>query len=170
MNLLGWSCGVTSRQVSVTVLGNPSMVTLTVVIALFLAIAAGHSRLALPIVASPIAAFLTGNLMKDLLRHPRPPDPVIPDPASYGFPSGHAATAAATWLTLALLAMRFESRPAARKALLCCGAAVAVLVGWSRIYIGVHYFSDVIGGWLLGTLWSLLLVDGQDVVTGMSKG
>jgi undecaprenyl-diphosphatase len=70
------------------------------------------------------------------------------------FPSGHSANAMAVWLAVALLAAPERLRvPAVAAAL-----AVALLVGLSRLVLGVHWPSDVAGGWALGAACTLLLV------------
>lgn len=66
----------------------------------------------------------------------------------YSFPSGHATQSAAIWGTLALLAAsRFPSH---RLSIWSAAATIAVSVGVSRVYLGVHWFTDVIAGWALG--------------------
>lgn len=66
----------------------------------------------------------------------------------YSFPSGHATQSAAIWGTLALLVA--SQLPRHRRVVWATGTAVAVAVGASRIYLGVHWFTDVIAGWTLG--------------------
>ena len=96
--------------------------------------------------------------LKDAVGRPRPPDP-IGTASGFAFPSGHAAQAA-WYVFLALIVVRLA--PELRRPGLLIGAATlfCVLIGLSRVYLGVHYFSDVIGGWALAlaafTLWPVV--------------
>lgn len=72
------------------------------------------------------------------------------------FPSGHAMMAAVTWLTLGALLARTESRRRIKAYIILLAVAVAVLVGASRVYLGVHWPTDVLGGWVAGSAWASL--------------
>lgn len=101
---------------------------------------------------------------------------IRPDPAghlvpveSLSFPSGHAANAAMVWLALALLIAR---TPRSRSIAVWVGASATLLVGASRVILGVHWPTDVIGGWAFGLFWTLLLLhlSGRSLSTGTSPG
>jgi undecaprenyl-diphosphatase len=72
------------------------------------------------------------------------------------FPSGHAMMSAVVFLTLGVLAARFAERK--RLKVLALGSAVflSLLVGISRIYLGVHWASDVLAGWSVGAAWAMI--------------
>jgi undecaprenyl-diphosphatase len=95
---------------------------------------------------------LIANTVKALVDRERPPVPHLAPSNGFSFPSGHAAAAAATWAAVVLVVGR--GRPFRTKAWLAAGAAaVAVAVAASRVLLGVHWLTDVIGGAALGFGW-----------------
>lgn len=90
-------------------------------------------------------------------------DRVRPDVVSHlshvstlSFPSGHAMMSAVTYLTLGLLAARFTPSRAIRIFLLAFAVLTTLMVGVSRLYLGVHWPSDVMAGWCAGFAWAML--------------
>jgi membrane-associated phospholipid phosphatase len=95
---------------------------------------------------------LIANTVKVLVDRERPPVPHLAPSSGFSFPSGHTAAAAATWAAVVLVLGR--GRPVRTKAWLAAGAAaVAVAVAASRVLLGVHWLTDVIGGAALGFGW-----------------
>ena len=83
--------------------------------------------------------------------------PGYPVPSFYSFPSGHAAVAVGFW-GLACLLVALELRGWRRWGLIAIGAILALLIGFSRVYLSVHYPSDVPGGYPLATSWAAAVV------------
>lgn len=89
------------------------------------------------------------ELQKLALDRPRPAEHQLVEIHSMSFPSGHAANALITYLTLALL---FKSRAAVAAALL-----LSFMIGISRLLLGVHWATDILGGWAFALFWITLV-------------
>lgn len=72
------------------------------------------------------------------------------------FPSGHTVMAAVVYLTLGVLLARTLPRRRLRVFVIAVSALVAILVGLSRVYLGVHWPTDVLAGWTIGAAWALV--------------
>jgi membrane protein DedA with SNARE-associated domain/membrane-associated phospholipid phosphatase len=88
------------------------------------------------------------QITKAAVDRPRPVDPLV-DVGGSSFPSGHAATAV-LYVALALAVARLINRATTRVAVVVVACALAVLIGLSRVYLRVHYMSDVTSGWAFG--------------------
>jgi undecaprenyl-diphosphatase len=71
------------------------------------------------------------------------------------FPSGHAMLSAVVFLAVGVLSARFAKRKRVKAYALGCAVAATLLVGLTRIYLGVHWPSDVLAGWTLGAAWAM---------------
>jgi membrane-associated phospholipid phosphatase len=115
-----------------------------------------HSWRPLLVLALALAgAFGFSQLVKHAVGRARPDDRLV-HVVGYAFPSGHATFAAAGWLALALLLAAVW--PARRRALVAAAIVVIAIVGASRVYLQVHWTTDVLGGWLLGALWLTIVL------------
>lgn len=116
-----------------------------------------------------VAVLGTGALntvLKALFDRPRPD--LFPWRAPYAghssFPSGHAMTATVVYATLAYLVARLEPNPVLRRLTLGGAALVILLIGLSRMYLGVHYPTDVVAGFLAGLVWATFCALGMEAV------
>lgn len=141
--------------VNVNALGSAPVVTLIALLAATYVVAAGRPGLVLAFLWPPLS-FLVTIALKPLFHHPRPTEALIATPDSSSFPSGHALAASALYITLAIIASATERRARPKRLLLAGGVVVALLVAWSGVYLGLHYFTDVVGGFLLGTAGALV--------------
>jgi undecaprenyl-diphosphatase len=78
------------------------------------------------------------------------------DVTSMSFPSGHAMLSAVTYLTLGALLARSQERKSLRVYVLSVAIVLTLIIGMSRVYLGVHWPTDVLAGWCLGAAWALL--------------
>ena len=101
-----------------------------------------------------VGATLLSAGLKQWLHRPRPElVPHLARVTSLSFPSGHAMVSSAVYLTLAI--MLGEAQPALRRYFVGLAVTLVVLIGCTRIYLGVHWPSDVLAGWALGSAWAL---------------
>lgn len=124
----------------------------TIVVALLLAAALIAARRWTELVVLVAALLLTQfgvAELKELIARPRPADPLAAA-SGYSYPSGHAAHSVIyPWLALTIV-MRLRPGWGHATWIVVAGTAVAAVVGLTRVYLRVHYMSDVIGGWALG--------------------
>jgi undecaprenyl-diphosphatase len=140
----------------VTALGSASVLGLTVAAVVGFLLLQRMGRTALFVLIASAGGWTLNSMLKAVFARARPD--VVPhlyDVMTLSFPSGHAMTSAAVYLTLGALLMRVAERPIAKA--YCMGVAVTAttLIGLTRIYLGVHYPTDVLAGWLIGLSWAL---------------
>jgi undecaprenyl-diphosphatase len=96
-------------------------------------------------------------LLKDVFNRPRPDiAPHLAYASSSSFPSGHAMMSALTWLTLGALLARSHSQKRLKAFFLITATLLTLMIGTSRVYLGVHWPTDVLAGWTAGSVWALL--------------
>ena len=99
---------------------------------------------------------LISTILKIIFDRPRPDIPGVTRVFSASFPSGHATLSAVVYLTAAIIFANMMDRRAPRVFALAIAAFLTVSIGVTRVYLGVHFPSDVAAGWALGTAWTLL--------------
>ena len=141
-----------------THLGDWAVLTTVVLAAVGVLLALRLCRPALILATAAAAGFLLGEGGKRLIDRPRPDVPwrLIALPSSPSFPSGHALESTAIYGTLALMIGRRLRRRGARLLVIALGLVLPALIGFSRVYLGVHYFTDALAGWLLGLVLVIL--------------
>ena len=140
----------------ITALGGTSVLAIIVVgVAGFLAVS-GLRHAAAMVLGSVAIGVLLSSSLKAAFSRPRPfipPDLLV---FTTSFPSGHTTLSAVVYLTLGALLCRTQSSQAVKTYILCIAMFLSGIVGLSRIYLGVHWPTDVLAGWLVGGTWALL--------------
>ncbi|MBA3687035.1 MAG: phosphatase PAP2 family protein [Planctomycetes bacterium] len=139
-----------------TALGGPGALVLAVLLVVSYLSISGRWRSALLVALATGSGLGACALLKDLYERPRPELAIAPYAGgSDSFPSGHALMAAVVYLTLASLVTRLLSYRRDRVFVAAAALLLVGVVGASRVLLRVHYPSDVVAGWCLGTVWAV---------------
>ena len=146
---------LTKMMVDITALGGVTVLTLLVTsVVVYLALRRKF-RTAAFVTVSILGGWALSSAMKIGIARPRPEVVQhLVEVTDMSFPSGHAMLSAITYLTLGAMLSRIEEMPSLRYFFPVVAVVLTLLIGSSRIYLGVHYPTDVLGGWAAGTVWA----------------
>jgi len=140
-----------------TALGGVSVLSLVTLVAFGVAVFSGRAKLGWLGVSAVLAGSVATSLLKHNYNRPRPS---MFEHGSWvynaSFPSGHSMMSAVVYLTLGILVARIQPRRRVRWFIISISVMLTLLVGLSRIYLGVHWPTDVAGGWMLGGAWAVM--------------
>lgn len=149
--------GVEAAIMHLSGLGSGAVTTLVAVIAVAFLCLAGRWRFAGLVVACAVGTLLVMMMLKGIYDRPRPTIvTAIDPPGDESFPSGHSMISSALYPTLAVLIARALPTRRLRVFTVACGVFMAGMIGISRLYLGVHYPTDVLAGWTVGCTWALI--------------
>lgn len=150
----GW---LPSAVRDITALGSTTVLTLVVAATAIFLVLQRRTRSALLVVAATSLGAWLVTFIKALVSRARPDlvDRLMAE-TSHSFPSGHAANSAIVYLTLATLLFPVVRGWRMRAYLLTVALALVATIGISRVYLGVHWPSDVLAGWAFGGAWAML--------------
>lgn len=149
---------LTIAAVDVTALGSITLVVLFSAFTLVVLLVLRDRLGALQLLAASAGAGILTLVTKNIIERIRPEEAqqliVV---SGFSYPSGHSVSTSALYLTIAIIAGRYVQHSGARAAIFLAVSAVLILFGASRVYLGVHYATDVVSGISLGAAWALLL-------------
>src|SRR5215813_13736478 len=141
-----------------TAIGGPTVLWLVVLSVVGFLLLQARYRSAVVVMATAASGDILNFVLKNVFLRPRPD--VVPHlrdvSGTMSFPSGHAMESAIIYLTLGAMLMQLAERRVTK--IYCIGLAVflTLLVGTTRVFLGVHYPTDVIAGWMFGFFWASL--------------
>jgi undecaprenyl-diphosphatase len=141
----------------ITALGGVAVLAIVTMIAVGFLILDGKRHMALFVCGSVVSGLIAGAILKDIFQRPRPD--LVPRAAyvsGASFPSGHSMMAAVTYLTLGALLARSHQRKRLKAYFLLLAVLLTFAIGVTRVYLGVHWPSDVLAGWTAGAVWAVL--------------
>jgi undecaprenyl-diphosphatase len=141
----------------ITALGSATVLGLTVLSVTGYLFLHGLYRNGLFVFSASVGGWILNWSLKQVFARTRPSVvPHLREVVTSSFPSGHALTSAAVYLTLGALLMRIAEGRLAKYYCIAIAMFVTFLVGSSRVVLGVHYPTDVLAGWVIGMSWALL--------------
>src|ERR1039457_526330 len=149
---------LTTAAVDVTALGSITLVVLFSAFTLLVLLVLRDRMGALQLLAASAGAGILTLMTKNMIERIRPAEAqqliVV---SGFSYPSGHSLSTSALYLTIAIIAGRYVQHSGARTTIFLAVSAVLILIGTSRVYLGVHYATDVVSGFSLGAAWALVL-------------
>lgn len=156
VSVQGMNPVLTEILIFITHLGDTTMI-ISIALVLLL-ISRTRKRYGVSVAITTLFATLTNTWLKLIFMRERPDILRLIDIGNYSFPSGHAMVNAALYGTLILLVYQNVKNKTLKYSLLSLFTLVIFLIGFSRVYLGVHYITDVLGGWILGFVIASLSV------------
>jgi len=141
-----------------TSLGGTGILVLIVVAVTFYHLIQARYKEMFFLLLAVVGAFILSYVLKGFFDRPRPQ--FIPEGEyvfTASFPSGHALLSAATYLTLGIIVAELMDRNRLKAFILMFAFLIMIIVGFSRVYLGVHWPSDVLAGWALGMVWAIVI-------------
>lgn len=149
---------LTGTAIDITALGSPALISIFTIIGLVSLNIKKDRMGALFLALNVIGATLWMSLLKNIIARKRPN--IIPrliEVSGLSYPSGHSLVSTATYLSIAFLVCRHLQSKSLMAMVLASTGLIILLVAFSRLYLGVHYPSDVFSGMLFGISWVLWL-------------
>ncbi|MDT7935324.1 MAG: phosphatase PAP2 family protein [Sphingomonadaceae bacterium] len=144
-------------MVDITALGGVTALTLLTLLVIGFLLTKRSYTAAILIACATISGTLVGQVLKHAFGRQRPTIvPRLVEIHTLSYPSGHALNSAVIYLTLGAILARTEAQLRTRVYVLTASMTVALLIGISRVYAGVHWPTDVLAGWAVGAGWALL--------------
>ncbi|QAT63186.1 phosphatase PAP2 family protein [Acidilutibacter cellobiosedens] len=142
------SSALTLVMKGITHLGDPAVI---IIFCLTLFIRSKtRKNIALPVSIAVMSSAVLNITLKHIFARSRPNILQLISETGYSFPSGHAMNNASLYVMLILLIWKYDESTSLKIIFSSICIILTVLIGWSRIYLGVHYASDILGGWLFG--------------------
>lgn len=164
------TAGLNSFLVSITNAGNtiPTIIITSIITLLFIYYKKNLEAAVYPTYV--LLVFLLNEGIKDIVKRPRPGIIRLVSAGNYSFPSGHAMISMGSMLFLMYLIMIHINKKRLSMILRIILILYTVVLGLSRVYVGVHYISDVIGGWFFASVYAGIGIQIYDIIAKRVRG
>ncbi|MCI6763937.1 phosphatase PAP2 family protein [bacterium] len=141
------SPGLSRFMACITALSNPTVIVFLCVLSLLFLIV--HKRWPIALVGTSLISVAFNQGLKNIIKRPRPDHLRLIEEGGYSFPSGHAMGSMAFYGFIILILCKLNINKCLKCILIILLSVLILLIGISRVYLGVHYPSDIFGGYLL---------------------
>lgn len=140
----------------ITSLGSSTILTIIVLLVVLFLLLKKEYRSIIYVLSASIGGGILVQVLKFIFSRERPDTALyLASEITMSFPSGHSAMSAVVYLSLAVLISRIENSRKSRIFIITAALIISFIVGLSRIYLSVHYPTDVLAGWMIGLFWAL---------------
>ncbi|MGN1012817.1 MAG: phosphatase PAP2 family protein [Clostridia bacterium] len=146
---------LTTILIIITNIGGP--IGIMCVCAIIFAIPKLRNRVAIPVTLAVTSSFFLNIILKQLFARERPNILRLVSESFYSFPSGHAMVNMALYSILIIYAYKLINNTKLKYSIYAILTSLILAIGFTRIYLGVHYAGDIIGGWLIGFVVSIIV-------------
>ena len=146
---------LTTILIIITNIGGP--IGIMCVCAIIFAIPKLRNRVAIPVTLAVTSSFFLNIILKQLFARERPNILRLVSESFYSFPSGHAMVNMALYSILIIYAYKLIKNTKLKYSIYAILTSLILAIGFTRIYLGVHYAGDIIGGWLIGFVVSIIV-------------
>lgn len=151
---------LTSILITIT---NISSAYALIVLSILLLLIMKKKKLPLLISLNLIISFISNQIAKQIFTRPRPIGINLIEETGYSYPSGHAMISMAYFGFIAYLIYKYVKNKLIKTIVISSIFLLIILIGFSRIYLGVHYLSDIIGGFLLSIAYLMLFINSSNL-------
>ena len=130
-----------------------------IVLTIILFILVKNKKIGLSILSNLVIVTILNQLLKRILQRPRPTEFRIVEETGYSFPSGHSMVSLAFYGYLIYLIYKYINNKHLKRTLIIILSVLICIIGVSRIYLGVHYTSDVLGGFLISFAYLIIYIE-----------
>lgn len=145
------------------IITNISSAYALIVLSILLLLIMKKKKLPLLISLNLIISFISNQIAKQIFTRPRPIGINLIEETGYSYPSGHAMISMAYFGFIAYLIYKYVKNKLIKTILINSIFLLIILIGFSRIYLGVHYLSDIIGGFLLSIAYLMLFINSSNL-------
>ena len=144
---------LTNRMINITNIGGTYSL---IVISLLLLIFVKKKKIPLLVIINLVIVFLSSQIFKFMFKRPRPNGVYLINESGYSFPSGHSMVSIAFIMFITYILLKVLKNKLSKILVTITLSILVLLIGFSRIYLGVHHFTDIIGGFLLGITYLMI--------------